>query len=180
MGRYGANIWSFCFFLQTHTAAMVVFLQSGIRSQECPSFHESYDIFFRGLEDWQTKSTNTNLLHATSHLWLRVAWSSQNGLEPFQPHFLRWHEPLLHQTSGFSTGWSWSNCKSWLTNMEFSWLKLRMSFGWLVDYDHSFFILIPIPHAKKIAGVFPAKFQHKTVRTPEREEDSPFWEPFKC
>lgn len=123
---------------------------------------------------------DTNLLHATSHLWLRVAWSSQNGLEPFQPHFLRWHEPLLHQTSGFSTGWSWSNCKSWLTNMEFSWLKLRMSFGWLVDYDHSFFILIPIPHAKKIAGVFPAKFQHKTVRTPEREEDSPFWEPFKC
>ena len=85
---------------------------------------------------------DTNLLHATSHLWLRVAWSSQNGLEPFQPHFLRWHEPLLHQTSGFSTGWSWSNCKSWLTNMEFSWLKLddefRLTGWWWSQLLHSY------------------------------------------
>lgn len=172
----------FLLFLQTHTAAMVFFLQSRIRSQECPSFHGSYDIFFRGLEDWQTKSTNAmTQICSTQRLIFDFALLDhrRTDLSRFSRTFFAGTNHFFIKPRAFQQAEAEATARAdWPTwsLVDWSWL---MSSGWLVDDDHSFFILIPIPHAKKIAGVFPAKFQHKTVRTSEREEDSPFWEPFK-
>lgn len=143
---------------------MVFFLQSGIRSQECPSFHESYDIFFRGLEDWQTKSTNAmTQICSTQRLIFDFALLDhrRTDLSRFSRTFFAGTNHFFIKPRAFQQAEAEATARAdWPTWSLVDWSWGWVSVDWLIMITASSF-LFRYHMQKKLRGCSPQSFNTK-------------------